>query len=146
VPLNTSGTAPTLARAMTKKNIEICNKTWFAHEKSADGGWYKAAETPGYQAPPLDGVWATAPYFHNGSVPTIYHVLNSKARPKIYTRSYGTGVEDYDAVKLGWKVTELRDPPRGDLPGIARRAIYDTTLPGRGNTGHTFGDELSDEE
>ena len=33
---------------------------------------------PGYVAPPLDGVWATAPYFHNGSVPTIEAVLNSK--------------------------------------------------------------------
>ena len=35
----------------------------------------------GYVAPPLDGVWITAPYFHNGSVPTIEAVLNSKFVP-----------------------------------------------------------------
>jgi len=37
----------------------------------------------GYQAPPLDGVWATAPYFHNGSVPTIADVLDSNQMTRI---------------------------------------------------------------
>ena len=41
----------------------------------------RVATDAGYQAPPLDGVWATAPYFHNGSVPTLYHVLNSGRGP-----------------------------------------------------------------
>ena len=61
--------------------------------------------TAGYQAPPLDGVWATAPYFHNGSVPTLAGVLNSKSRPKLYTRSFKTDEADYDKEKVGWKVT-----------------------------------------
>jgi hypothetical protein len=43
------------------------NESWFAHEKS---GWlgdeFPAMKTAGYQAPPLDGIWATAPYLHNG--------------------------------------------------------------------------------
>ena len=71
---------------------------------------YKATAVGGYQAPPLDGIWATAPYFHNGSVPTVYDVLNSKARPKIFTRSYRTDAEAYDADKLGWKVQVLDGP------------------------------------
>src|SRR5262249_50017588 len=136
----------TLARSLTKKNMEIFNRTWFAQERSADGGWYGVAETPGYQAPPLDGVWATAPYFHNASVPTIYHVLNSRARPKIFARSYRSEKEDYDTERVGWKITVLDRPPDPKLPASERRKIYDTSLPGRGNTGHTFGDELTEDQ
>ena len=102
--------------------------------------------TAGYQAPPLDGVWATAPYFHNASVPTVYHVLNSKARPKLFTRSYRTGQEDYDPDKVGLKITLLEKGPESDLPGIEQRKRYDTTRPGRGNGGHTFGDDLTEAE
>ena len=40
----------------------------------------------------------------------------------------------------------MRSPPGAKLPGIERRKVYDTTKPGRGNAGHTFGDVLSDEE
>src|SRR5262249_46709671 len=111
-----------------------------------DGGVYHGLESEGYQAPPLDGVWATAPYFHNGSVPTLEHALNSKARPRIYTRSYGTGTADYDTQRVGWKVTVLAAPPERSVPGIERRKVYDTTQPGRSNAGHTFGDALSTEE
>ncbi|MCA9565223.1 MAG: hypothetical protein KC561_17115, partial [Myxococcales bacterium] len=38
-------------------------------------------DTNGYLAPPLVGVWASAPYFHNGSVPTLAGVLDSLSRP-----------------------------------------------------------------
>src|SRR5262249_9650893 len=100
----------------------------------------------GYQAPPLDGVWATAPYFHNSSVPTLYHILNSKTRPKIFTRSYRTGPEEYDTEKVGWKITVLEKPADPKLPPIERRKIYDTGLTGRGNSGHTFGDALTEEQ
>ena len=77
---------------------------------------------------------------------TIDHVLNSKARPKIFTRSYRTGREDYDAQRGGWKFTALDRSPSADLPGFERRKIYDTTVPGRSNAGHTFGDQLTDGE
>src|SRR6266852_6193055 len=121
------------------------NQSWFAHEKS---GWlgdeYPVMKTAGYQAPPLDGIWATAPYLHNGSVPTVYHLLNSRSRPRVFTRSFRTGAEDYDPVKLGWKI---QDPEgNGNLSPFERRKIYDTMRPGRGNGGHTFGDDLTEEE
>jgi hypothetical protein len=102
--------------------------------------------TKGYQAPPLDGIWATAPYFHNGSVPTLYDVLNSKSRPQRYTRSFKTDKEDYDFEKVGWKVTLVKDKLPNTAPAIERRKIYDTTLPGRSNAGHTYGDKLTDPE
>jgi mono/diheme cytochrome c family protein len=146
VPLETIGTDPVLAEATSSKLVEYYNKTWFARQAGADGKPYQLAENHGYQAPPLDGVWATAPYFHNGSVPTVYHVLNSKARPKVFTRSFGTAKEDYDPAKLGLKVEERAGPPDPKLPAIERRKVYDTTLRGRGNGGHRFGDKLTEDE
>jgi hypothetical protein len=95
----------------------------------------------------LDGIWATAPYFHNGSAPTVYHVLNSKARPRVFTRSYRTDLDAYDAKKLGWKFEELAQAPDpGGMSPIEFRKVYDTTKLGRGNGGHTFGDKLTDPE
>ena len=78
-------------------------------------------------------------------VPTLYHVLNSKSRPKVFTRSYRTGEADYDKDRVGWKVTEV-PPPDAKAPGYERRRVYDTAQPGRGNGGHTFGDDLTDDE
>jgi mono/diheme cytochrome c family protein len=146
VPLATIGTDPLLAEAVTSKNFDYVNLSWLTQEKGPDGATFHVRDTRGYQAPPLDGVWATAPYFHNSSVPTIYHVVNSKSRPKYFTRSYQTGKDDYDATKLGWKISVLNQPPDSKLPAVERRKVYDTTLPGRHNTGHTFGDELTEAE
>jgi mono/diheme cytochrome c family protein len=147
VPLKELGTDPTLARAVNQPHlVAFLNKSWLGQEAGPDGKLIQFSENDGYQAPPLDGIWATANYFHNASVPTVYHVLNSKARPKIFTRTYRTGVEDYDPVKLGWKITVLDKPAEASLPAIERRKIYDTTLLGRGNAGHRYGDELTEEE
>ena len=117
------------------------NASWFAKEP----GLKPLRATDGYQAPPLDGVWATAPYFHNGSVPTLDGVLNSAARPEVFTRSFRTAEADYDAAKVGWRVTEV-PPPDAKLPGHERRKVYDTTQPGRSNAGHTYGDDLTADE
>ncbi len=146
VPLDAIGTDRRLAEALTAKNLEPYNKSWFAQEKGPDGKLLHAMDHGGYQAPPLDGVWATAPYFHNGSAPTVYDVLNSKTRPKIFTRSFRTAKEDYDAAKLGWKITVLEKAPASDVPAVERRRVYDTTQPGQHNTGHRFGDALSEED
>ena len=146
VDLDEIGTDPRLTLAVSEQFKEIFNKSWLAREIGADGKPIQAAVHRGYQAPPLDGIWATAPYFHNSSAPTVYDVLNSKARPKIYTRSYRTEKEDYDPVKLGLKITILQQSPDPKLPGYERRKIYDTTQPGRGNAGHNFGDDLADAE
>ena len=85
-------------------------------------GWEKGVI--GYQAPPLYGVWATAPYFHNGSVPTLEQVLDSTQRPAIWQRQlqqrgpvigFDQSPErayDFDAV--GWKHAVLGC---SDMPG-----------------------------
>ncbi len=142
VPLDVIGTDRARFEGIPPAVGEFYNKSWFAQE-TGDG--YAVVEPKGYQAPPLDGIWATAPYFHNGAAPTLYDVLNSKGRPKLFTRSYRTELEDYDTVKVGWKVTVLERVPAGLAP-LERRKIYDTTQRGRHNTGHTFGDALTDAE
>ncbi len=75
----------------------------------------------GYLAPPLYGVWATAPYFHNGSVPNIWEVLKSSERKPFWRRvsapnNTGENVvmgfdpsfeRAYDQEKVGWKYETL---------------------------------------
>lgn len=110
-----------------------------------NSSWYGTSSNPGqfvtedgYVAPPLDGIWATAPYLHNGSVPTLETLLNSEARPTYWSRSFGTDDVDYDHEEVGWKYTE-------EATGEGTQ-IYDTTLPGYRNIGHTFGDDLTAQE
>jgi mono/diheme cytochrome c family protein len=147
VPLDVIGTDSTRFEGLSRESGRHFNRTWFAHERS---GWltddFPAMETAGYQAPPLDGVWATAPYFHNGSVPTVYHVLNSRLRPRFFTRSFRTEAAEYDPIRLGWRVEILDHGADPGLPAIERRKVYDSTLPGRGNGGHPFGDDLTEDE
>jgi mono/diheme cytochrome c family protein len=147
VPIDVIGTDRTRFDGFTRKSGEYYNQSWFAHEKA---GWliddYPVVATPGYQAPPLDGIWATAPYLHNGSVPTVYHLLNSQSRPALFTRSYRTDQDAYDPVKLGWKIEDLKPGAADRLPPYERRKVYDTSQPGRWNGGHRFGDKLTEEK
>jgi hypothetical protein len=112
--------------------IEWFNKSWFAQ------GDHPARLEPfdGYIAPPLDGIWVTAPYLHNGSVPTLEALLDSRKRPVYWSRDFNNPAYDY--VKMGWKYT-VEAGPRGT-------AVYNTTLPGYGNYGHRFGDRLGEPE
>jgi hypothetical protein len=146
IDVDVVGTDRALVDSSTPQGLDRYRASWFGQQRRPDGEAYAIVDRHGYQAPPLDGVWATAPYFHNASVPTLYQVLRSKARPKVYTRSYRTGEEDYDPVKVGWKVTVLDRGPGESAPGYERRRVYDTTQPGRGNGGHTFGDRLTEDE
>lgn len=84
-------------------------------------GWEK--EVIGYQAPPLYGVWATAPYFHNGSVPTVEAVLDPSKRSPLWRRKLQTigpvtgfdqSLAAYDFQALGWKHDALTC---SDIPG-----------------------------
>ena len=147
IPLREIGTDPNRYRGVTLAYGTAYSESWFGKEKA---GWFVDGKslrmTDGYQAPPLDGIWATAPYLHNGSVPTLYGVLNSTTRPKRFTRSFHTDEADYDTRCVGWKITELKSPPASGLPGVELRKIYDTSLNGRSNRGHTYGDKLTEEE
>ena len=112
-------------------------------ERSAFGEAASATPELGYVAPPLDGVWATAPYLHNGSVPTLAALLDSRLRTPCWTWSYDS--HDYDFEALGWRASPSQC--HQEIEDEAERAwVYDTSNVGYGNGGHTFGDELSDRD
>lgn len=98
----------------------------------------------GYVAPPLDGIWATAPYLHNGSIPNIEQLLNSTARPKFWSRTFRH--DDYDLQTLGWNFKVESKGHAETNSAQAKKKIYDTTLLGYGNQGHKYGDALSGTE
>jgi processive rubber oxygenase RoxA-like protein len=84
-----------------------------------------------YKVRPLNGVWATPPYLHNGSVPNVYALLSPVVeRPK----KFYLGNREYDPVNLGY-VT-------GAFPGGFE---FDTSIRGNLNTGHEFSDDRSKE-
>lgn len=92
----------------------------------------------GYKARPLHGVWATAPFLHNGSVPNLYELLSPQDERS--TR-FDVGSYMFDPVKVGY-VTRV---PNG--------TVYDTTKQGSSNLGHMFdnvtgsiGPRLTEEE
>ena len=89
------------------------------------------AELLAYKARPLNGIWASAPYLHNGSVPTLYDLLRpAAARPK----RFAVGRWQFDPKKVGY----VSD---GELPWV-----YDTAMTGNHNRGHEYGTSLSDDD
>ncbi len=140
IALEEIGTDPELARVAIEDADRFIR--WF--EQSFFGEGTRVEPAPGYIAPPLDGIWATAPYLHNGSVPTIEVLLNSIKRPKYWTRSFDS--TDYDEQLLGWGYTALEYGKEGAADWEERKQIYDSTLLGYSNQGHTFGDGLTDSE
>ena len=139
VGLDEIGTDPWIAEGATTNTDRFLG--WFEDSWYAQGA--ELTPAPGYVAPPLDGVWATAPYLHNGSVPTIELLLNSPSRPQFWTRTFAS--TDYDPDALGWNFTALDHGKAGEPDSSERARIYDTTQDGYANTGHTFGDVLDDD-
>jgi hypothetical protein len=89
------------------------------------------ASLAAYRARSLNGIWATAPYLHNGSVPTIYDLL---LPPEQRPTSFQVGAREFDPDKIGLKSAgyngfEFRTGQRGNK-----------------NTGHIYGTQLSDED
>jgi mono/diheme cytochrome c family protein len=96
---------------------------------------YKAgiAQHPDYyKARPLSGIWASAPYLHNGSVPTLAELLKPSAQrvPKFWV-----GGREFDPEAVG---NESGEGPN--------RSLLDTSLPGNSNAGHEFGTALPDQD
>jgi mono/diheme cytochrome c family protein len=115
-----------------------------AYTKYADGtSWpfRHFQKTNGYVALPLDGLWLRAPYLHNGSVPTLYHLLNPDQRVPRFFR----GSDVIDAKLVGFTFEPPDDKAKA-ASFLARTTELDTTLPGNGNQGHTYGAELGPDD
>jgi len=91
----------------------------------------------GYKADVLHGIWSQAPYLHNGSVPTLWHLLHPSERPARFVR----GNINYDEKKVGF-VWDAK-PAAGSYDNV-RAYDYDTTLRGQSNGGHTYGADLAE--
>jgi len=137
--LNEVGTDPAYATAATDGSRDRFYE-WVA--RSPYGDTDSAAPAPGYIAPPLDGVWATAPYLHNGSVPSMAALLDTDLRPTYWR--HVTGPRRYDREAMGWAFETLDGGQDTEDDPAARTRIYDTTRYGYGNGGHTYGSRLTD--
>ena len=76
-----------------------------------------------YKARPLNGIWASAPYLHNGSIPNLDELLK-----KPHQRSqavFKVGSRNFDPVKVGFQAD--------------RRETFDPQLKGNLNVGHDYG-------
>jgi len=97
----------------------------------------KPSSLVAYKARPLNGIWATAPYLHNGSVANLYELFMPSctdaeiARGKTCRSNHFTvGAREFDPVKVGFV---QRD--KTQHPGIF---VFDTSLPSNSNKGHEY--------
>jgi hypothetical protein len=83
-------------------------------------------EKRGYKARPLDGIWATPPFLHNGSVANLFELLSP-----VYERQtqFWVGNFEFDPVRVGYR----SEPFPGGF-------LFDTRITGNGNGGHEFRD------
>lgn len=93
----------------------------------------KGVEILAYKARPLDGIWATAPYMHNGSVASLYEILlPAEQRMK----AFWVGNREFDPVKVGYLNEK---PANGQATLITVRDSDGFVVEGNGNQGHEYG-------
>jgi mono/diheme cytochrome c family protein/cytochrome c553 len=131
-------TDPVRLTALSAEHRTAYGASWFGEFGKSD----LISDPGGYVAPPLDGIWASAPYFHNGSVPTLWHVLHPSERPAVWLREE----DGYDRQKVGLAVTSLTAMPETVKTGAQRRRYYQTSAIGKSAQGHTFPDALDEDE
>ncbi len=135
------GTDPVRLTALSVAGRQKYARSWFAHAGEADPQ-ETIVDPIGYVAPPLDGVWASAPYFHNGSVPTLWHVLHPAQRPTVWRP-----VSDrIDHRHMGMEIEEADKVPLTEPDVAVRRSYFDTRRFGKSNAGHNYPDPLTEPE
>jgi hypothetical protein len=135
VPLKEVGTDPVRLQALNREHREWMRDGWM----SRYGKDAVDVDPDGYVAPPLDGIWASAPYFHNGSVPTLWHVLHADQRPVVWKRTE----DGYDQKRVGLEVREFAELPAAAQSAYERRSHFDTRKPGKSAAGHLFPEPLT---
>ena len=138
VPLDELGTDPVRLQALTRRERSLYHRSWFAHF----GGHATVLEPDGYVAPPLDGIWASAPYLHNGSVPTLWHLLHPSERPAVWKRSEN----GYDQQRVGLDIQEFTRLPSHLRRADELRTYFNTRVFGKSSGGHDYPDALSSGE
>ena len=138
IPLAEVGTDRARFNSLDGPGRQRWGDSWF--------GYYGKLETraapAGYVAPPLDGLWASPPYLHNGSVPTLWHLLHPEERPRVWQRS----VDGYDHERIGLEVTTFDEIPAAVTDPRTRRRYFDTRLFGKSAAGHDYPAALTEPE
>jgi hypothetical protein len=108
---------PEFAQKSPAQRLEIC-------KRAADNSLMA------YKGRPLNGIWATAPYLHNGSVRSLHELLLA---PDKRTKSFPVGIRSFDATEVGFFAK---------APGAATFEVRDKQgqdIPGNSNLGHDYG-------
>jgi hypothetical protein len=103
-----------------------------------------AGDVPVYKARPLNGMWATPPFLHNGSVPNLYLLLSTQPERDAEAAKFFLGSRTFDPKYLGFAYRANRSTALPDSPLVVDTTglfELDTTLPGNRNTGHQFTDD-----
>ena len=137
IPIEAVGTDRVRLDALSPQHREHYGKSWFANL----GGQDTVSVVDGYVAPPLDGLWASAPYLHNGSVPTLWHMLHPDERPTLWRRTE-LGL---DTTKMGFHFDATSEIPQRLKPA-ERRWYFDTTQSGKSAAGHDYPNELTEDQ
>ena len=128
----------TAKKSMSAENQAMMERLEEQHSPALWRDTMSATGGPVYPAKPLQGVWATAPYLHNGSVPTLHDLLlPADQRPM----TFPVGQKDYDPVHVGFETD-----PKKITDDSVKPFTFDASKPGNLNTGHEFGTQLSDDE
>jgi len=93
-----------------------------------------------YKARPLDGIWATAPYLHNGSVPNLDELFQPAAKR---SKSFSIGVRTFDPVRVGYLTDVI------SFPKFSVNDSNGNPITGNSNVGHEgdqYGTNLSADE
>ncbi|MCI0753549.1 c-type cytochrome [Teichococcus vastitatis] len=93
----------------------------------------------GYKARPLTGIWATAPYLHNGSVPNLYQLLLPPAERVV---SFRIGTREFDPKHVGYVIDEVVP---GNTQTFSTIDEHGQPTPGNSNAGHDYGNAKLDE-
>ncbi len=134
IPQGEVGTDPNRVAMWTDAATKAYNNAFPAFDFDFDA--FQNVE--GYVAVELDGIWIRAPYLHNGSVPTLFDLLeHPDDRPDTFFRGYDV----YDPERMGFVTDVEVDPATG-----RRHFLFDTSLPGNSNAGHLYGVDLSDRQ
>lgn len=132
IPLDDVGTDPVRQRGVSRVFREWMRDSWLSREGELD----VLLDPDGYVAPPLDGIWASAPYLHNGSVPTLHHMLWPQERPTVWRRLSG-----YDKDQVGLAI-ETADSLPGRMRSDLEREWYDTRRASKSAAGHDYPEAL----
>lgn len=121
-----------LSRIMTKKFDTLRLSEPERLEYTGYRDETKQARVLSYKARPLSGIWATAPFLHNGSVPNLYELLLPAEQR---SKEFYVGSREFDSQKVGFRT----DAPAGSF-------LLRTELPGNSNAGHEYGAVLSEQQ